>query len=78
MASVAITPADSNLLGDGPLLWSDYIVIHGTFLGSIHEVRPFVFHSSMYTSLEEVRWYTKMVYKTLLWCAKYPPPVAIP
>ena len=71
-ARVAITPVDSNLLGDGPLLWSDYIAIHGTFLGILHGVRPFVFHSSMYTSLEDVRWYTKMVYKTLLWCAKYP------
>ena len=46
---------DSYLLADKPLVWSDYVAVHGALLGIVRKARSFVFHISAYTSPEEVR-----------------------
>lgn len=67
---IGFTPVDSDFLGDEPLAWSDYVLIHQSIVNIVREVGPFVFSPSTYTSMKKVKQFTMKLYKTMLACAK--------
>ena len=69
-SGVGFTAVDSDFLGEEPLTWSDYVVIHESIYNIVREVGPFVFWPETYTSMENVKQYTNKLYKTMLKCAK--------
>jgi hypothetical protein len=69
-SGVGFTAVDADFLGHEALSWLDYIDIHRAIVGIVHEVGPFVFSPSTYTSMEQVKQYTNRLYKTMLKCAR--------
>jgi len=69
-AEVGFTPFSSVLLGDDPLAWSDYVLIHKSLVSIVRKTGPHVLSPSTYTSIKKVKQYTQKFYKTMLGCAK--------
>ena len=71
-SGVGFTAVDSDFLGDEPLVWSDYVLIHQAIINIVQQTGPLVFSPSTYTSMVKVKQYTKRLYKTMLKCSKDP------
>lgn len=69
-SGLGFTAVDADLLGNEPLSWSDYVVIHNSIVNIVKEVGSFVFSPSTYTSMDKVKRYTKKLYRTMLRCAR--------
>merc|ERR1712029_404064 len=69
-SGVGFTSVDSDFLGDEPLSWSDYALVHKGILNIVKRVGPFPFSPSTYTSMETVKGYTGRFSKAMPMCAK--------
>ena len=54
-SGVGFTAVDSDFLGDEPLVWSDYVLIHQAIINIVQQTGPLVFSPSTYTSMGKVK-----------------------